>query len=115
MGEAEKEIETAQALDPGWTALRGLLGEVYFYERRFDEALDVARRFRTDEPEFFDTTSQRGSAVARRQWDLARPLLAKGVTRFEQDLARAIGGDVQGALSRPARKTADFTLSLPTT
>jgi len=73
-----------------------LLGELYFYERRFDDALALAGRYRASEETFFDALMSR-VYVAQRKWDLARPLLAKAPTPFERDLARAIGGDVQGA------------------
>ena len=57
--EAEKEIETARALDPSWSAAHGLLGEIYYYERRYEDALDLARRFHAVEPGFFDNLTAR--------------------------------------------------------
>ena len=94
--EAQKEIETARVLDPAWVAPHGLLGELFFYERRYDDALDLARHFRSAYPAFFDNLEAR-IYVAQRKWDVAKPLLLESPVPYDQALARAIGGDVQGA------------------
>jgi serine/threonine-protein kinase len=93
--EAEKEIEIARGLDPSWIAATGLLGELYYYEHRFDDALALSKRYRGADPLFDNITAR--LYIAQRKGDLARPFLAKPTTFFEQALARAIGGDVQGA------------------
>jgi adenylate cyclase len=94
--EAEAEAETARTLDPAWGAAHGLLGELYFYERRYEDTLAFSRQFRDSDPRFFDGLTAR-VYVAQGKWDLARPLLLTGATPFEQDLGRAISGDVDGA------------------
>ena len=94
--EAEHEAQTARALDPAWSAAHGMLGEIYLYEGRYGEALELARHLRDSAPEFFDSLSGR-VYVAEGRWDLARPFLEKSPAPLEHDLARAVDGDVRGA------------------
>lgn len=75
--EAERTIEMARVLDPSWTAPDGLLGELYYYSHRFDDALALARRTH-DKPGaayFADELSAR-VYLAQGKFDMARPFVA---------------------------------------
>jgi tetratricopeptide (TPR) repeat protein len=95
--EAEKALASARELDPAWDAPNGLLCELYYYERRYNDALTLARRWRETNPLFFDSLSARVYVELGRM-DAVKPMLsAKTSDPFAAAALRAIGGDGRGA------------------
>jgi TolB-like protein len=96
--EAERKLETARMLDPSWEAPDGLLGELYYYTRRWDDALGLARRGREAQPSyasFFGNLAAR-VYIARGQTQLAGPYLSADPDAFHRAWVRAIDGDPRG-------------------
>jgi TolB-like protein/tetratricopeptide (TPR) repeat protein len=96
--EAEQTAMRAHALDPSWDPPDGLRAELYYYTRRWDDALGFAKRTREAEPsnaEFCDNVSAR-VYIARGEGRLARPFLTIYPDAFNRAWVRAIDGDPQG-------------------
>ncbi len=96
--EAEQTLETARTLDPSWDPPNGLRAELYYYRRRWDDALGFARRTREIHPsnaEFFDNVSARVH-LARGEGMLARPYFAAHPDGYNRAWVRAIDGDPRG-------------------
>jgi TolB-like protein len=108
--EAHREVETARLLDSEWSAPHGLLGELYFYERRYGEAFDLIRQFRSSQPEFFDNLTAE-IYLAQGKRELAKPILLQLPSPFEQALGRAIGGDAQAQYRELVRKRSSSFIS----
>jgi len=97
--EGGREIETARMLDPSWDAPDRLLAELYYYWRRWDDALGLAKRIRATRPDGAGTADNIGWRVyiAQRKFDLARPFLAAAPDPYTRAWLRAIDGDAAGA------------------
>ena len=96
--EAEQTAVRAHTLDPSWDPPDGLRAELYYYARRWDDALGFAQRTREAEPsnaEFFDNVTAR-VYIARGEGPLARPFLTVHPDAFNRAWVRAIDGDPQG-------------------
>lgn len=96
--EAEQTVMRAHALDPSWDPPDGLRAELYYYTRRWDDALRFAQRTREAEPsnaEFCDNICAR-VYIARGELSLARPFLAAHPDAYNRAWVRAIDGDPQG-------------------
>ncbi|MGA3187806.1 MAG: hypothetical protein ABSF22_11920 [Bryobacteraceae bacterium] len=97
--DAENAVEKARKLDPSWDTPDGLLGELYYYTRRWDEALALARRMRVAQPfnaRFYDNLSAHVH-IARGEPRLARPFLSAHPDVEDRAYTRAIDGDPDGA------------------
>jgi len=75
--DAERTVESARLLDPSWSAPDGLLAEIYYYTRRWDDALKLAQRLRETwhDADMADNISWRVD-IARGNPRLARAFLA---------------------------------------
>jgi TolB-like protein/tetratricopeptide (TPR) repeat protein len=96
--EAEKTLDIARTLDPSWDPPDGLRAELYYYSRRWDDALAFARRTREAQPfnaNFYDNISSR-VYIARGEVQLARPYLTAHPDAYNRAWIRAIDGDPQG-------------------
>ncbi len=116
--EAEKTIEMARVLDPSWSAPDGLMGELYYYMHRYDDALDLARRSRdkADAKPFFDDLTAR-IYLAQGKLAQARPYAAAEGTEYSRALLRAIDGDTRAGFAelvalRPRSDCTDFGLAM---
>ena len=96
--EAERAGQAAQVLDPSWNAPAGLTAEIYYYERRWNDALEQARRLREmwHDAEFADNICWR-VYIAEGNYALARPCLAAHPDPYNRAWLRLIGGDARGA------------------
>ncbi len=112
--DAERTLQLARMLDPTWDAPDALLGELYYYTRRWDDVLKFARRGRASQPsdaEFYDNLLAK-VYIARDEPKLARPFLSAHPGAYDQALVRAIDGDPEGgwrdllALRRSSGETA---------
>lgn len=96
--EAERTLEIARMLDPSWTAPDHLLGELYYYTRRWDDALRLARQAREARP--FEPASDELTArvyIACGKFQRARPFVSALPDGSNRAWARAIDGDPPGA------------------
>jgi serine/threonine-protein kinase len=96
--EAERMLETARTLDPSWDPPNGLRAELYYYSRRWNDALGFAQRSREALPTsayFYDNVSAR-VYIARGEIPLARPFLSAHPDAYNRAWVRAIDGDPQG-------------------
>ena len=85
-------------LDPSWDPPNGLLAELYYYTRRWNDALGFAQRSRAAVPtsaDFYDNVSSR-VYIARGERQLARPFLTAHPDPYNRAVVRAIDGDPQG-------------------
>jgi TolB-like protein len=112
--EAERTVEIARTLDPSWSSADGLLDELYYYTRRWDEALEFAERMREAQPanaDLYDNVSER-VYIVRGDFQRARPFLSAHPDAYNRAWVRAIDGDPQGgwrdllALRRSSGETA---------
>ncbi len=110
--DAERTVEIARTLDPSWSSPDGLLAELYYYTRRWDEALEFAQRMRETQPaDIYDNVSER-VYIVRGEFQRARPFLNAHPDAYNRAWVRAIDGDPQGgwqdllALRRSSGETA---------
>ena len=96
--EAQRNVEVAEVLDPSWSAPDGLRAEIYYYTRRWDDALALARKIRATwkEASTADNISWR-TYIAQGEWQRARPFVAGGADALSRAWARTIDGDPGGA------------------
>jgi tetratricopeptide (TPR) repeat protein len=98
--EAEGAISMARVLDPSWAAPNGLLGELYYYDHRWDDALALAERMRPVFPgeAIWDNVSWR-VYVATGRPQQARPFLSRQPELLSRAWLKAVDGDAPGAWS----------------
>jgi TolB-like protein len=96
--EAEQAARAAQLLDPSWSAPAGLVAEIDYYTRRWNDALAQARRLREtwNDPEFADNICWRVSTIEA-NYRQARPCLAAHADPYNRAWLRLIDGDAGGA------------------
>ncbi|HUB81179.1 MAG TPA: hypothetical protein VMB03_20390 [Bryobacteraceae bacterium] len=98
--DAEKTVEAARVLDPSWSAPDGLLAEIYYYSRRWSDALKLAQRIRNtwQDAGMADNITWRVS-VAQGNLATARPFLVG----HDDPLSRAWLACVDGDCSEARR------------
>jgi serine/threonine-protein kinase len=92
--EAERTVEAARLLDPSWSAPDGLLAEIYYYSRRWSDALKQAQRLRETwhDADMADNISWRVH-IAQGNPGFARPFLAQHQDALSQAWQRSVNGD----------------------
>jgi serine/threonine-protein kinase len=92
--DAERSVETARLLDPSWSAPDGLLAEIYYYTRRWSDALKLAQRLRDTwhDADMADNISWR-VYIAQGNLRLARPFLAAHTDALSVAWLRFVDGD----------------------
>lgn len=92
--ESEKAVERARLLDPSWSAPDGLLAEIYYYTRRWKDALALAARLRETwhDDEMADNVSWRVE-IAQGNPQQARPYLEPHKDPLSQAWLRCVDGN----------------------
>lgn len=95
--EAERTVEAARLLDPSWSAPDGLLAEIYYYSRRWNDALKQAQRLRETwhDADMADNISWRVH-IAQGNPGLARPFLAPHTDPLSRAWQHSVNGDAAG-------------------